>query len=137
GAAATDIRKHLARTTRQMAGFVKRADERGTLALRDLADLKAYCYAVAGIVGEMLTGLVLREEPSLRPEHERLESDSAAFGGGLQLTNILKDAGADQKAGRTYLPAGVDRFDVFALAEEDLVRARRYLGVLQNGRVKR
>jgi farnesyl-diphosphate farnesyltransferase len=137
GPAAADIRKHLARTTRQMAGFVKRADEQGTLALRDLGDLKAYCYAVAGIVGEMLTELVCREEPSLRPDRERLEADAAAFGEGLQLVNILKDAGADKKAGRTYVPAGLDRVDVFALAEEDLLRARRYLAVLHKHPVRR
>ena len=124
------IRKHLARTTELMATFVKRSDSKGTLALRDITDLKAYCYAVAGIVGEMLTELIVNAEPSLEPVRERLEADAIAFGEALQLTNILKDSGADAKEGRTYLPPHVDRAEVFALAEEDLLRARRYTGVL-------
>lgn len=124
------IRRHLSRTTELMGAFVARGDERGTLALRDLADLKAYCYAVAGIVGEMLTELVVSAEPSLEPVRERLETDAIAFGEALQLTNILRDSTADAKVGRTYLPATVDRAEVFALAEEGLSRARRYTGVL-------
>lgn len=124
------IRRHLTRTTELMGAFVARSDVRGTLALRDLADLKAYCYAVAGIVGEMLTELVVNAEPSLEPVRERLEADAIAFGEALQLTNILKDSSSDAKLGRTYLPPTVDRVDVFALAEEDLTRARRYTSVL-------
>ena len=124
------IRRHLARTTKLMAEFVARADEKGTLALRDLKDLKAYCYAVAGIVGEMLTELVVAAEPPLAPARERLEADAAAFGEALQLTNILKDAGADAKQGRTYVPPDLDLAEVFALAEEDLDRACRYTAVL-------
>lgn len=124
------IRKHLARTAEMMAAFVARADAKGTLALRDLSDLKAYCYAVAGIVGEMLTDLIVDAEPSLEPVRERLDADAIAFGEALQLTNILKDANADAKEGRTYVPAQIDRVEVFALAEEDLARARRYTSVL-------
>lgn len=124
------IRRHLLRTTERMGTFVSRSDEKGTLALRDLSDLQAYCYAVAGVVGEMLTELVVNAEPSLEPVRERLEADAIAFGEGLQLTNILKDSGADAKEGRTYVPAQLDRAEVFALAEADLERARRYVGVL-------
>ncbi|MBK8057261.1 MAG: squalene/phytoene synthase family protein [Gemmatimonadetes bacterium] len=41
-----------------MATFVSRETD-GPVHLRDLADLRAYCYTVAGIVGEMLTELFL------------------------------------------------------------------------------
>jgi farnesyl-diphosphate farnesyltransferase len=129
-AAAAAIRAGLAETTRRMAGFVKRADPHGSLALADLADLRAYCYAVAGIVGEMLTELVLLDQPRLQPARAALRMDSVAFGEALQLTNILKDAGADAREGRTYVPPSVDRAEVFALATDDLRRAREYTAVL-------
>src|SRR5260370_42093724 len=48
--------EHTLRTCRGMAGFVSRTDDRGQLRRRDLADLRGYCYVVAGIVGELLTG---------------------------------------------------------------------------------
>lgn len=132
--AADAIRRHLRGTTQRMADFVARADERGSLALDDLADLRAYCYAVAGIVGEMLTDLIVRAEPGLSGARADLERDAKEFGEALQLVNILKDAGADLVEGRTYLPAGVDRDAVFRLAAEDLVRARRYVETLhRNG----
>lgn len=124
------IRRHLIRTALRMASFVARADERGSLALRDLEDLRAYCYAVAGVVGEMLTELVLLAEPALAPAKAALEADTVAFGEALQLTNILKDATADAKEGRTYVPATMNRAEVHALAAEDLAKARRYIATL-------
>jgi farnesyl-diphosphate farnesyltransferase len=78
----------------------------------------------------MLTDLVVAAEPSLEPVRERLDADAIAFGEALQLTNILKDSGDDKKQGRTYVPPTVDRIEVFALAEDDLDRARRYTRVL-------
>lgn len=125
------IRKHLTLTVEKMSAFVSRGDEAGSLALRDLADLKAYCYAVAGIVGEMLTDLVVLAEPRLVSGRERLDADARAFGEGLQLTNILKDAGSDAKEGRIYVPGDLDKIEVFALAEEDLERAKRYTATLK------
>lgn len=124
------IRRHVVRTTELMGAFVARSDAKGTLALRDVSDLQAYCYAVAGIVGEMLTELFVNAEPSLEPVRERLEADAVAFGEGLQLTNILRDANADAKQGKTWVPPHVDRAEVFALAEADLARAKRYVSVL-------
>src|SRR5687767_15029881 len=46
-------RGHVRRTAHGMAEFVARQDERGAIQLADLADLRAYCYVVAGIVGEL------------------------------------------------------------------------------------
>src|SRR6202023_2100412 len=59
------IREHTLRTSRGMAGFVARTDDRGELRLRDLDDLRGYCYVVAGIVGELLTELFLLGHPAL------------------------------------------------------------------------
>lgn len=135
--AASAIRTHLHRTVERMAAFVRRADERGALALTGLEDLKAYCYAVAGIVGEMLTELVVLDDAKLASAKPELDRDSVAFGEGLQLVNILKDAGADAKEGRTYVPASLDRGEVFALAAEDMRRARRYAETLHRHGAKR
>ena len=56
---------------------------------------------------------------------------SRFFGEALQLVNILKDASSDATEGRIYLPPGVDRARVFALARRDLDTAAAYVGTLQ------
>lgn len=124
------IRRHLGRTISGMARFVAGSDERGVLALSTLAELREYCYAVAGIVGEMLCELFLLDAAALAPVAERMRARAAAFGEGLQLVNILKDAGGDAREGRCYLPAGVPRAEVLALARADLEAAREYVRAL-------
>lgn len=125
------VREHTARTCRGMAAFVAREEEGGSLRLRDVEDLKAYCYAVAGIVGEMLTELFLLDDGRLEAIAPELRRDAACFGEALQLVNILKDAAADSVEGRTYLPPGVARGEVFALARRDLVAAAGYCARLE------
>lgn len=124
------ITHHVARTTRKMAEFVARQGEGGSLALTDLADLKAYCYAVAGIVGEMLTELFVLGAPELEDARDRLMALAPAFGEGLQLVNILKDAPSDAHEGRIYVPGAVAPNVVVALAREDLARACDYVRAL-------
>ncbi|MEO6443791.1 MAG: squalene/phytoene synthase family protein [Gemmatimonadaceae bacterium] len=119
------IARHSARTTRGMASFVSREAD-GRLGLRDIADLKAYCYAVAGIVGEMLTELFLLGRQQLASVANELRADASAFGEGLQLVNILKDSDADVLEGRRYLPVGTDPARVFELAFSGLDAASRY-----------
>ena len=126
------ITMDVVRTSSKMAEFVARQTERGGLVLSDLEDLRAYCYAVAGIVGELLTELFLRRDPSLEEERDVLMDLAPAFGEALQLVNILKDAPSDAREGRSYLPLGVDRADVMALAREDLVKANLYVEVLMD-----
>ena len=131
------IREHTVRTALGMAGFVKRISEDGELRLTDLADLQAYCYVVAGIVGELLTELFLLENPVLEPVAAELRSRSRAFGEGLQLVNILKDSASDVTEGRRYLPAGVDRAEVLTLARHDLDEASAYVLALQRAGAER
>ena len=125
------IRAHTSRTVECMASFVRRTDEARNLELDDVEDLKAYCYAVAGIVGEMLTELFLAECKRLGPVADALRGSAARFGEALQLVNILKDSAADAGEGRRYLPAGVERKAVFAIARADLEQAGRYVDRLQ------
>lgn len=131
------IVQHVVATNEGMAHTVLRTDDRGSLALTDLADLREYCYLVAGLVGEMLTELYLVGEPSLAPHAALLRKEARWYGEGLQLVNILKDAADDAEEGRVFLPQGVERSDVFALAREDLRAAERYVLELHAGGASR
>lgn len=131
------IRRHTLRTISGMAGYVGRTTEGGELALADLADLKTYCYTVAGIVGELLTELFLLERPVLAASAAPLREKSAQFGEGLQLVNILKDSASDAAEGRRYLPPGIERAAVLALARRDLEAAGEYVEELQRGGAER
>jgi farnesyl-diphosphate farnesyltransferase len=131
------VREHTRRTVRGMAGFVARTTDDGELRLRDVEDLQAYCYVVAGIVGELLTELFLLGRPRLARIAPRLRGYARAFGEGLQLVNILKDSAADANQGRRYLPDGVERGEVTALARRDLQTASEYVLALQEAGAER
>jgi len=107
-AAVASVRAHVVRSCDGMARYVART-RGGALVLSDVADLQAYCYVVAGIVGEMLTELFLLGRPELTEVAPFLRERAAKFGEALQLVNILKDASADASEGRSYLPPGVPR----------------------------
>jgi farnesyl-diphosphate farnesyltransferase len=130
-AAIAPIREHVLRSAAGMAGFVARTGDSGELTLNDLNDLRDYCYAVAGIVGEMLTELFLLERPELSFAALTLRDRASFFGEALQLVNILKDSDDDAAEGRRYVAAGLDRAEVFALARRDLDSAAEYILALQ------
>jgi farnesyl-diphosphate farnesyltransferase len=75
-------------------------------ALRTAGELDEYTYLVAGCVGEFWTRLCFRHVKnfSRRPESEMREL-GVRYGQGLQLINILRDAGDDLRNGRCYFPA--------------------------------
>ncbi|TWU00361.1 All-trans-phytoene synthase [Botrimarina colliarenosi] len=123
--AAELLKRHVVRSTLGMAETLRRADNDAAFEFGTLDELRTYCYYVAGIVGEMLTGLFHRSlKPS--PARDALAADAAAFGEGLQLVNILKDAADDARDGRVYLPEAIDRRQVIAIARENLAAAERY-----------
>ncbi len=122
---------HAARTAEGMKGFVARSTAHGSLHLGSLADLRGYCYVVAGIVGELLTDLFVMDAPAVAPAAPTLRAHARAFGEGLQLVNILKDASDDARDGRTYLPADVARPEILSLARGDLDAAVTYVHALQ------
>jgi farnesyl-diphosphate farnesyltransferase len=127
------LRTHVARSADGMAAFVAKIEPGGKLQLDTIQDLRAYCYAVAGIVGEMLTELFLLGRPSLGRVAGDLRSRAAEFGEGLQLVNILKDARPDAAEGRTFLPRQATLAEVFALARKDLAAAGAYVELLRDG----
>jgi len=122
---------HTQRTIKGMQSFVERERD-GDLELTSLQDLKDYCYAVAGIVGELLTELFILGNPGLAAAAGELRDDAATFGEALQLVNILKDSDGDAAEGRRYLPAGIPRDEIFSRAHDDLVTAARYVKVLSD-----
>jgi len=124
-APAATLKRQVVRSALGMAETLRRADESGSLRLETLNELRGYCYFVAGIVGEMLTDLFTLRLPGSEAGRA-LAADAAAFGEGLQLVNILKDATDDAADGRVYLPLDASRGDVLRLAREDLTAARRY-----------
>jgi len=74
-------------------------------ALVTSGELDEYTYLVAGCVGEFWTRLCFAH---VRNFSDRTEAEMLAlgveYGKGLQLVNILRDAGSDLNAGRCYLP---------------------------------
>jgi farnesyl-diphosphate farnesyltransferase len=85
--------------------------------LEDLPTLNRYCYYVAGCVGEMLTRLFCHYSPEIARNGRGLFTRAAAFGQGLQMTNILKDIWDDLERGVCWLPR-----DIFSQAGYDLAR---------------
>jgi farnesyl-diphosphate farnesyltransferase len=131
-AAGAHVRRDVARSARAMIDVIERMDGKGDLELQTLQDLRDYCFAVAGIVGEMLTELFVLQSPSLAAVAGELRARAVEFGEALQLVNILKDARPDAAEGRVYLPRGTSLAEVFLLARADLRRAVEYVELLRS-----
>lgn len=89
--------------------------------LQDAGQLDEYTYLVAGCVGEFWTRLCFLhvKKFSARPESE-MRDLGIRYGKGLQLINILRDAGNDLRNGRCYFPS--DELDSLGLTSADIVR---------------
>jgi farnesyl-diphosphate farnesyltransferase len=121
------IVRHVCRTIDGMLEFVGRSNPSGNLQLETRDELLRYCYAVAGIVGELITELFVTSIHDLQPVAADLQRLAAKFGEGLQLVNILRDASEDAHYGRIYLPKDVSHEEVFELARQDLDAAEAYV----------
>jgi phytoene synthase len=90
---------------------------------RTFSDLELYCYRVAGTVGLMITPVAGYLRGSAALEHAK------TLGTAMQLTNILRDVGADLALGRRYLPEedlrrfGLTGADLDARRVDDRFRA--------------
>jgi farnesyl-diphosphate farnesyltransferase len=116
-----DVRAVLRHITRGQALDIERFAGGAPRALATAAELDEYTYLVAGCVGEFWTDLCLRHLPAFAtlPPQEMREL-GRAYGKGLQLVNILRDAGVDLAAGRCYFPA--DELAAAGLSPRDIVR---------------
>lgn len=125
------IRSSLFRTIDGMSAFLRSAgDGDRQICLETTADLRLYCYSVAGIVGELLTDLFVHQHPVPTSVQRELRQLAVGFGEFLQLINILKDSEDDALGGRTFIPLGMSRADVFALADQSHAESVRYLSLL-------
>jgi farnesyl-diphosphate farnesyltransferase len=102
-----DIRAVLHNITRgQMLDLQRFGDAHDICALQSAAELDEYTYLVAGCVGEFWTRICSRKLSAFADRDEaEMIGLGVCYGQALQLTNILRDAGADLRAGRCYLPA--------------------------------
>src|SRR5262249_37406854 len=99
-----DVRSVLAQINRgQLLDLQRFHNPKQITALETAAELDEYAYLVAGSAGEFWTRLCFRHLPKFTTRSETEMLDLAKrYGMGLQLINILRDAGADLRAGRCY-----------------------------------
>ncbi|MEO5722405.1 MAG: squalene/phytoene synthase family protein [Chthoniobacterales bacterium] len=89
------------------------------VALATTDDLERYTFLVAGCVGEFWTRICWRKLARFTSEtREMMLQWGVAYGEALQLVNILRDAGADLRMGRCYLPE--DELEVVGVKPMDL-----------------
>ncbi|MGY4829408.1 presqualene diphosphate synthase HpnD [Sphaerotilaceae bacterium SBD11-9] len=91
----------------------------------DYAGLARYCHLVAGVVGEVASGIFGRTELSTVQYAHRL-------GLAMQLTNIIRDVGDDARRGRIYLPVSeLQQFDVKAQEILNRVYSDRFTALMK------
>jgi farnesyl-diphosphate farnesyltransferase len=107
--------------------LMNRSAERGRPypSIRDAAELRQYCYYVAGVVGEMLCAMMAHYLG--RPALMGLSAVAVELGIGLQLVNILKDALKDAEQGRRYLPMADGHVSPAEIYRAVLAEARQCL----------
>jgi farnesyl-diphosphate farnesyltransferase len=100
-------------------------------ALPTAAALEEYTYLVAGCVGEFWTRLCFAHVKNFS---ERSESEmrelGVRYGQGLQLINILRDAGDDLRHGRCYFPA--DELQSLGITPGEVLRQPARIGPVIN-----
>jgi farnesyl-diphosphate farnesyltransferase len=80
-------------------------DESKLVALETLADLDEHCYMAAGCVGEYWTVMTAAHIPSVRRlQRPDFVARGVRLGKALQLVNVIRDAPADLRLGRCYIP---------------------------------
>src|SRR6476646_6181409 len=116
-----EVRNVLVKINRGQALDLGRVGEADKIrALKNAAELDEYTYLVAGCVGEFWTRLCFAHVKnfSARPESE-MRDLGVRYGQGLQLVNILRDAGDDLRNGRCYFPA--DELDSLGLKPSEVL----------------
>jgi 15-cis-phytoene synthase len=79
----------------------------------DYPGLQRYCHLVAGVVGEVASGIFGRTQAGTVAYAHQL-------GLALQLTNILRDVGDDARRGRIYLP--VNELQQFGVTAAEILK---------------
>ncbi|HEY2140082.1 MAG TPA: phytoene/squalene synthase family protein [Chthoniobacterales bacterium] len=118
-----EVRGVLARINRgQRLDLEKFGNGSDIRALANAGELDEYTYLVAGCVGEFWTRLCFAHVKNFTERSESEMRDAGVrYGQGLQLINILRDAGDDLRHGRCYLPA--DELHSLGLTAAEILRA--------------
>jgi len=129
------LSKITAGQTRDLQNF---GDTSEVHALATAADLDQYTYLVAGCVGEFWTRLGFRHLRNFAGQSEAKMLELGKFYGmGLQLINILRDAGSDLRAGRCYFPseelAGMKPAEIVRQPERFLPVYAKWLAKAERG----
>ena len=95
--------------------------------LQDLKEFEEYCYAVAGVVGELLTSIFSQYSPNFAKNIKGHESLAIAFGQALQMTNILKDSPEDRARGVSWKPAHMSQVELLHIAYFKLKESLTYI----------
>jgi farnesyl-diphosphate farnesyltransferase len=103
--------------TTMCAGMELFQERKSLQGLRSLSELNAYCYYVAGVVGELLTHLFCDYSKKIEKRKTMLSDLAVSFGQGLQMTNILKDLWKDKERGSCWLPQDIFQKVGFNLSE--------------------
>jgi farnesyl-diphosphate farnesyltransferase len=126
------IGRSLTSTIAGMIAFIEAsANLPNQIQIQTLGDLRLYCYAVAGIVGEMLTDVFVCHHPSGHATHGELRQLSVGFGEFLQLINILKDSRVDAANGRLFIPIEASLESIYELALGGREHALKYIRLLE------
>lgn len=124
------LRPTIESMARGMREFATSRDQNaGRLTLQTLTEVNRYCFFVAGVVGELLTGLLQLEAKAKGIELRTSLADGFRFGLFLQKVNLLKDRETDLSEGRDLVPEvpGAPANGVFRSAMVDGRRALKYL----------
>ena len=100
-------------------------------ALQTAEQLDEYTYLVAGCVGEFWTDLCFRHLTAFATlPRDEMRAVGRAYGMGLQLVNVLRDAGPDLAAGRCYFPAA--ELTAAGLQPQDIAHYPERFAVVRN-----
>lgn len=132
-----DVRAVLTEINRgQLLDMQRFQSPKQIVALETAVELEEYTYLVAGSAGEFWTRLCFRHlsKFSTRGETDMLDL-AKRYGTGLQLINVLRDAGADLRAGRCYFPS--DELHTIAMEPSQILREpERFLPIYRKWREK-
>ena len=134
----TDIRAVLQTIVKGQELDLRRFGDPATaVPLKRAAELEEYTYLVAGCVGEFWTNLGFRCLPRFaRRSPDEMKKLGIDYGKGLQLINILRDRGVDEKNGRIYFPPSEDISSWMDRAETQTRAGIEYASSLTNWRTR-
>ena len=98
-----EVQRTILHHCKRIAEYMSRWAESGW-EIRNQDDLSEYCYAVAGIPGELMVDLYLCHLPGLCERRAQLHKQSRHLWTVLQISNIVRDLKSDHNRGICFIP---------------------------------